>query len=393
MQTSCNKDQIQIKANLNVAKEKLFDLIPKIKVLTSSNELNDDIQIAHYCMEKAIELVSNYLIKINEDSIQYDTQATLLKNEIQKTNTLSERCTKLESTLTSLEKKHTTSTQLNSDLTITNNQLSNQVTNLNDQLTQTANIQKDLDKKNEQYGKLQSEYNELKKLNPQELVTKVNRLDKTILKLETKNKNTVERKQGIIESLQQQNKILGERMAEKESEYLHGNIMGKDKKTEFTISVFEYELNFGMKAKDSFSLVSNLDWHVVVGSSKGIDIKVAVSEWLSPVPPQCQELCDVWPKDLNLKLHEVFMNRMKKTHPHLISRINKAKKLFISTHADFNDTEQKALKKCKFINLFDAVSTSFYTFRQTMLDNSKLSEEEVRSVHERIITISQTIQP
>lgn len=386
--TTFQTDQVHIKANLSVAKNKFSELVPVIEKLTTSSKLIDQFQIGYICVQKAIELTSTFLESTNNHLSLSNDECLLLQNEV---GELNKQVITLVQSNQELNKKNGKVTSTNTELKIKINKLSNQVTNLTEQLSQLDRIQKELDEKTIQFENSKANFNELKKLDPKGLQIKVTKQEKEIDRLQTKNKTASETSQKIINDLQTQVKILGKRMTLREGEDLYGDIIGKDKVTSFSIAVFEYALNFRMNMKDSFSLVDNLDWHVIVSSSKGINISVAVSEWLSPVPPPCQELYDAWPEDLNSKLHQVFMNRMKDTHPRLIARIDKSKQIFISTHPDFTDAEKKALKKCKFIRLFDAVCTSFFTFRKMMLDNSKFNEEEVRSIHARITALGQNL--
>ncbi|MCC8380094.1 hypothetical protein [Xenorhabdus sp. PB30.3] len=174
----------------------------------------------------------------------------------------------------------------------------------------------------------------------------------------------------------QTNIQLAEEAKEMRSHLMHqdGDIIkkefsGTDNNLKCYIHVFEYGLSFRPGSAD-IKIINDLNWHFEVKSNYGLSLTISVTEWLQPFYPPCDYLADRWPTDIHDALHDLIVDRVELTHPHLIERMEWAKENYLE-EADLDPKHVEILNNAGFQSLYSVLHVPPHRLLTIIKDNNK----------------------
>lgn len=146
---------------------------------------------------------------------------------------------------------------------------------------------------------------------------------------------------------------LRSRLMHKDGDVINKEFIGSDGVLKCYIHVFEYGLSIRPEAS-TIKIINDLDWYYEVKTNHGLNVTVSVTEWLQPFYPPCDYLADRWPTDIHDALHELIINRVECTHPHLIERMEWAKETYLED-ADLDTKHLEALNSAGFYSVYSVL--------------------------------------
>ncbi|MFA0012055.1 hypothetical protein AB4391_01715 [Vibrio lentus] len=179
--------------------------------------------------------------------------------------------------------------------------------------------------------------------------TKIRELKSQLVDAETKKNVMVQTNTQLSEELNEARA----RLMHKDGDVINKVFLGTDGKLKCYIHVFEYGLSFRPEA-DTIKIINDLDWYYEVKSNHGLNITVSVTDWLQPFYPPCDYLADRWPTDIHDALHELIINRIEVTHPHLIERMEWAKETYLED-AEIDPKHLDTLNNAGFQSLYSVL--------------------------------------
>ncbi|CCO46685.1 conserved hypothetical protein [Vibrio nigripulchritudo SOn1] len=179
--------------------------------------------------------------------------------------------------------------------------------------------------------------------------TKIRDLKNQLVDAETKKSVMVQTNTQLTQELNEARS----RLIHKDGDVIQKTFTGNDGVLKCYIHVFEYGLSFRPEC-GSIKIINDLDWHLEVKSNHGLNISVSVTDWLQPFYPPCDYLADRWPTDIHDALHELIINRIEITHPHLIERMEWAKETYLED-AELNPKHLDVLNNAGFQSLYSVL--------------------------------------
>lgn len=120
-----------------------------------------------------------------------------------------------------------------------------------------------------------------------------------------------------------------------------------------TCYIYEFEWGLISKPADtSINVLSDLDWHLEVRTTHGINVTVSITDWLQPFYPPCDYLADRWPDDIHDALADVIRERCITTHSHLIDRIEWAQSEDLADVKGLSEKQLKLLNDSDFYSVY-----------------------------------------
>lgn len=134
-----------------------------------------------------------------------------------------------------------------------------------------------------------------------------------------------------------------------------GDVIQKEYHGTDGLICYIYEFEWGLTNKPAdpcIKVLNNLDWHLEVRTTHGINVTVSVTDWLQPFYPPCDYLADRWPTDIHDALADVIRERCMTTHSHLIDRIEWAQSEDLADVKGLSEKHLKLLNDSDFYSVY-----------------------------------------
>ncbi|MGL1625378.1 hypothetical protein ACSTID_14925 [Vibrio parahaemolyticus] len=194
--------------------------------------------------------------------------------------------------------------------------------------------------------------------------TKIRDLKNQLVDAETKKNVMVQTNTQLTEELNEARS----RLMHKDGDVINKVFVGTDGILKCYIHVFEYCLSFRPEAS-TIKIINDLDWYYEVKTNHGLNITVSVTDWLQPFYPPCDYLADRWPTDIHDALHELIINRIEITHPHLIERMEWAKETYLED-AQLDPKHLEVLNSAGFQSLYSVLHIPPHRLRAIVKDKA-----------------------
>ncbi len=194
--------------------------------------------------------------------------------------------------------------------------------------------------------------------------TKIRDLKNQLVDAETKKNVMVQTNTQLTEELNEARS----RLMHKDGDVINKVFVGTDGILKCYIHVFEYGLSFRPEAS-TIKIINDLDWYYEVKTNHGLNITVSVTDWLQPFYPPCDYLADRWPTDIHDALHELIINRIEITHPHLIERMEWAKETYLED-AQLDPKHLEILNSAGFQSLYSVLHIPPHRLRAIIKDKA-----------------------
>lgn len=310
--------------------------------------------------------------------ISYDT------NLVDDYNTLVDELEQSQHQVSALEAMlvQMNSEQINAQTTIS------ELQNANERLELLSSELKD---KQKSHYEERRELRRLQQLNPEKILSQLSKAKLKIKDLQASVaeqakiqrsirdlENKLEKKEEVVKTQQQMITHLRNKLIHHDGVGV-GKELISESGVRFVIMCYEYGHDFSVKSH--INLLTGLDWHCVVKSSMAINLSILCSEWATPYIPPCTEIDKHWHPDLPNHLHEVFMSRLKHSHPDLCARVEWAKDRQLTT-LPFEDQDKQRLLDSGYSNVFKVITDSPYWMEKQCFQGN--ANEETKRFCERV---------
>ncbi|MGF1835851.1 hypothetical protein [Photobacterium sanguinicancri] len=152
---------------------------------------------------------------------------------------------------------------------------------------------------------------------------------------------------------------------------------GKDG-LECFIYTFGWRLTYIPVARN-ISVISDLDFHIVIRTNWAINITVSVSDYLVPFMPSCTDLEGKMPTDLYGDLQELFIERLSVSHSHLIDRMEWAKETGLEEcDKAITPRELKLLNDANYFSIYSVMHSTEHELAKSVKGISEKSAKKIR---------------
>lgn len=134
-----------------------------------------------------------------------------------------------------------------------------------------------------------------------------------------------------------------------------GDVIQKEYHGKDGLICFIYEFEWGLKntpADPVIIILNDLDWHLEVRTTHGINVTVSVTDWLQPFYPPCDYLAERWPDNIHDALADVIRERCMTTHNHLIERVEWAQSEDLADVKGLSEKQLKLLNDSNFYSVY-----------------------------------------
>lgn len=318
-----------------------------------------------------IKQIRSDLHELEMEFISYDTKSVDEYNELlEEFEKSQDQVTALESTLAQAISDHREAQITSRKLQYVNESLENLCSELK---TKMRSVNED-----------RRELKRLKQLAPDKVISQLTKAELKIKSLQTslveqaKLEKKIRTNEDIVKTQQQMIAHLRDKLIHHDG-VGHGKELISESGIRFFIMCYEYGHDFSVKSH--IKLLNGLDWHCVVKSSMAINLSIPCSEWATPYIPPCAEIDKHWHPDLPNLLHELFMNRLKQSHPDLCARVEWAKERQLTT-LPFVDQDKQRLLDSGYSNVFEVITDSPYWIEKRCFQGN--TNEETKGFCERV---------
>ena len=161
-----------------------------------------------------------------------------------------------------------------------------------------------------------------------------------------------------------------------------------DSSLAFYMHFMGYNLEVGAAGvnEDSVRLISDLGFHIVLRTTYCIDVVVNFTTWLSPVLPNAQYvpfIKDV-PDQLVADLHDEIYERVQKSHPDLVKRVDWSKSVSLA-ETDIKDKYLEPLRVGGFSSIYDVCECRCGRIADRCSGIGEAAEKEIRKVCDAVV--------
>lgn len=143
--------------------------------------------------------------------------------------------------------------------------------------------------------------------------------------------------------------------------FIDGNAIPKAYKGADGLECFIYTFAYGLAFRpvdQSIKVIRDLDFHIEVKTNRAINLTVSISTWFVPFLPDCQDLDGYMPQSLYDDIQDIFVDRCRESHAHLIERMEWAKETSLDELDCLTEREVDILAKSNFFSLYSVMHSN-----------------------------------
>lgn len=282
--------------------------------------------------------------------------------------------------LASLDNEYNQNLQLTTNLTEEIKTLTNQLTGLNERIKLLQLKNKELEKDNKKY----------RSLNPDKLLSNIERVKANNLKEREKNKKALQLLRDNNDLLNKDLTVQKRLLDDYNGRTLISGIKGKNKNNAYSLTYYHSSKIYrNADLRDGISLVRELPWSLQISCSTGISIDVAFTVFGSPVYPICQDFTHDFPEEMSDLVHIEYLALLEKS-PHANLKINlemikQFKQLTATTLSCINSNEKSSLQKAKLVMIYDSIALNKQNFIHKTMAFELIDENQASDLYDKLV--------